>query len=379
VLSRHADISGLLRNSSLSSDERQADLTTLHLGPLRRMLGRTRETEMPGPYFERLVQLMLFRDPPDHTRLRGLVNKAFTPRTVQRLEGRMEVLAHQLLDKVAPDGKADFMSTFAYPFPAQVICELIGVPDADIHYVVDQAPALAGGLDPGPFLTKEARTAANRAAEDISGYISDLIGKRRAEPGDDLLSALLVSSAGDALTDDELIGTVLLLLIAGHETTANLLGNGIVALLAQPDRLNELRDDPSLDSSAPDELLRFDSPVQMTIRIATGRLDVDGRSIVPGTVIVLCTGAANHDASVYEHPDRLDWHRPQNPHLAFGGGIHYCLGAPLARAEVRIALRAIFERLPHFALAGPPVRRPSFTIRGLSSLPLEWSPTLREM
>jgi unspecific monooxygenase len=374
VISRHAEVSGLLRDSSLSSDERRVDLTTLHVGPLRRLLGRERDSEGRGPFFERLTELMLFRDPPDHTRLRGLVNKAFTPRTVQRLEDRMEALAHELLDQITPGGRADFMATFAYPFPAMVICELIGVPSADIPRVVERAPALAAGLDPGPFLTKEARAAADRASEDLSEFIADLIEQRRREPGDDLLSALLVSSAGDVLTDDELIGTVLLLLIAGHETTANLLGNGMVALLAQPDRLHELRADPSLLAGAPDELLRFDSPVQMTIRIATGPLDIDGHSIAPGTIVVLCTGAANHDDAVYEHPERLDWHRAQNPHLAFGGGIHYCLGAPLARAETRIALRAVLDRMPNLALAGPPVRRPSFTIRGLTSLPLQWSP-----
>jgi cytochrome P450 len=374
VISRHAEVTGLLRDASLSSDERQVDLATLHIGPLVRLLGRQRDTDGHGPFYERLMELMLFRDPPDHTRLRGLVNKAFTPRTVQRLEERMETLAHQLLDQVAPAGSADFMATFAYPFPAMVICELIGVPRADIPRVVEQAPALAAGLDPGPLLTSEARAAADRATTDLSALITELIVQRRREPTDDLLSALLESRAGDVLSDDELIGTVLLLLIAGHETTANLLGNGMVALLAQPDRLRELLADPALQVGAPDELLRFDSPVQMTIRIATRPLDIDGHSIAPGSIVVLCTGAANHDEGVYEHPERLDWHRDHNPHLAFGGGIHYCLGAPLARAETRIALRAVLDRLPDLALAGPPVRRPSFTIRGLSSLPLQWSP-----
>jgi hypothetical protein len=190
-----------------------------------------------------------------------------------------------------------------------------------------------------------------------------------------MISALLQRQDGDVLTESELISTVLLVLMAGHETTANLLGNGLVALLAQPDRREELRANPGLDAAAVDELLRFDNPVQMSLRIAKEPVQIGGRRVKAGSAIILCNGAANRDPAVFANPDELNWHRPQNPHVSFSGGIHFCLGAPLARAEARIALRAIMDRMPDFHLTGQPVRRPSFAIRGLSSLPLGWTPS----
>lgn len=253
------------------SDESRIDLAALHVGPLHWVLRRGSEPIEVGPFFERANQLLLFRDPPDHTRLRALVNRAFTPRRVRDLEPRIEAIANAAIDGFISDGETELMERFAYPFPAQVICELIGVPTTDAHHIIDHAPGLAGGLDPGPLLTREARDAANVAIVAVVDYLTDLIERRRAEPGDDLLSALLVRHDGDSLTHDELIETILLLLIAGHETTANLLGNGIVALLDQPDALRELRSHPDLDSAAVDELLRFDSPVQMTMRVATDK------------------------------------------------------------------------------------------------------------
>ena len=374
VVSEHRHVTAALRNPALSVDVTRIDASALHLGPLRHLLGRADATEQ-GPFFDLLPELMLFRDPPDHTRLRALVNRAFTPRRVQELEPRIRALADELLDDLAPGGSAELMGSFAYPFPARVICELLGVPATDVALVVDHAPALAAGLDPGPFLTAAARDAANVAAVELSGYLADLVRRRRLQPGDDLVSALVAPGAEDALTDHELVGTLLLLLIAGHETTANLLGNSLVALLAQPDRTAELRADPGLHPAAVDELLRFDSPVQMTMRIATDAVTIADRTVPAGAIVILCTGAANRDPDVYPHPDRLDWHRRNNnAHLALGGGAHYCLGAPLARAETRIALGALLERLPGLALDGPPVRRPSFTIRALSSLPLRWAP-----
>lgn len=372
VLSSHGEVSQALRDPALSSNEKHIDTTTLHLGPVRRLLGRPGSIEI-GPFFDQVPELLLFRDPPDHTRLRSQVNRSFTPRRVQHVEKRMQIIADELIDNFEHDGHTELMSTFAYPFPAFVICELIGVPAADVHHITDHAPALAAGLDPGPLLTRTARDTANVATETITDYLNGLIERRSADPADDLLSALLTDDGDTALTHDEVVSTILLLLIAGHETTANLLGNGLVALLDQPARLAELRRDPTLDAAAADELLRFDSPVQMTMRIATQSASYGGRTIQPGTIVILCTGAANHDETVFTEPGRLDWHRKPNPHLALGGGIHYCLGAPLARTEARIALRSILNRLPDLALDAPPRRRPSFTIRGLSSLELAWT------
>lgn len=336
------------------------------------MLGRSGFSEV-GPFFEQAPELLLFRDPPDHTRLRSQVNRSFTPRRVEQLEKRMQAIADELIDGFEPDGHTELMSSFAYPFPARVICELIGVPATDVHHITDHAPALAAGLDPGPFLTLAARDAANAATAILTDYLNGLIRQRRRDPADDLLSALLMDDGDNALTHDEVVSTILLLLLAGHETTANLLGNGLVALLGQPDRLADLRRDPTLDAAAVDELLRFDSPVQITMRIATEQRPFGRRMVEPGTVVILCTGAANHDETVFPEPHRLDWYRNPNPHLALGGGIHYCLGAPLARTESRIALRSLLDRLPGLALRAPPVRRPSFTIRGLSSLELTWT------
>jgi cytochrome P450 len=277
LVSSHEEVSQLLRDPRLSSNEKHIDLDTLHLGPLRRLLGRADATET-GAFFDR-----------------------------------------------AQD----------------------------------------------PLLTVEARDAANTATIQLTAYLRALIGRRRHSPGDDLLSAL-IHTQDDPLSDDELISIALLLLIAGHETTANLLGNGIAALLAQPEAACELRNDPALDDHAVDELLRYDSPVQMTMRIATEHVEIGPRVIEPGAVLVLCTGAATHDPSTFPHPQRLDWHREPNPHLAFGGGIHYCLGAQLARTEARIGLRALLNRLADPVLDGQPVRRPSFTIRGLERLELAW-------
>jgi cytochrome P450 len=371
LVSAHEHVSQLLRDPRLSSNENHIDLSTLHLGPLRRVLGRADVVE-DGAFFERAQGLMLFLDPPDHTRLRGLVNRSFTPRRVRDLEGRIEAIASDLLDAIVDRGRCDLMAEFAYPFPARVICELIGVPPEDTHHITGPAPALAGGLEPGPLLTVEARDAANDATLALTAYLRDLIERRRRDPGDDLLSALLHADEGQ-LDEEELISVVLLLLIAGHETTANLLGNGMVALLDDPSARLELRDDPSLDAAAVEELLRYDSPVQMTLRIATERTPVGDKVVEPGAAVVLCTGAANHDPSVHPRPERLDWHRAENQHLAFGGGIHYCLGAQLARTEARIGLRALLDRIPRPALASDPVRRPSFTIRGLERLDLTWT------
>lgn len=286
VVSGHEAVQAALREPSLSSDVSHIDPSTLHIGPLNRLLGRGEPMEH-GPFFDIVPQLLLFRDPPDHTHLRSQVSRAFTPRTVARLSERIRQLVDTMLDGVVPVGSTEFMSGFAYPFPARVICELIGVPPSDSHVIVDHAPALAGGLDPGPLLTAAARDAANDAAVAIVAYLRQLIAARRGAPQDDLLSALITLDGGDGLSEDDLIATVLLLLIAGHETTANLLGNGLVALLGQPDALAALRSDPALDAAAVDELLRFDSPVQMTMRVAVAPTRIGEHCVAAGTIVVL--------------------------------------------------------------------------------------------
>lgn len=373
IVSGHAEVNQLLRDPRMSSRDNHIDLDTLHLGPLRRLLGRTGVTET-GAFFERGQDLLLFLDPPDHTRIRGQVGRVFTPRRVQDLEPRIQAIADELLGSLETVGSCEFLSAFAYPFPARVICELIGVPTDEIDRIIDHAPALAGGLEPGPLLTVEARDAANLAMTALVDYLEGLIERRKSDPDEGLLSALLHTEDHERLTDDELVSLILLLLIAGHETTANLLGNALVALHDQPQRAAELCADPALDDPAIDELLRFDSPVQLTMRFATEAVTLAGATIEAGSAVVLCLGAANHDDRVFSRPDQLDWHRHANPHLAFGGGIHHCLGARLARTEARIGLRTVLDRLGVPQVESTPTRRSSFTIRGLERLDLTWDP-----
>jgi cytochrome P450 len=375
VLSRHGDVTAALRNPLLGSDESKADASLLRLGGIERLLSRGhRSVEERGPFQQMFSRLMLFRDPPDHTRLRGLVAKAFTPRRAESLAPRIAELVDEILDRVAPAGHMELMRELAYPLPARVICELLGVPRQDEELIVAQAPALAVGLDPSPMRTAVAVAAADQAATVIGDYLADLIALRRRQPGDDLLSALIEAEEGGAgLDHDELVATAMLLLIAGHETTANLIGNGMLALLRHPRQLEQLRRDPGLDRPAVDELLRFDSPVQMVQRIALDDVTISGTTIPKGHIVVLCTGAANRDPAAFHEPNQLDLGRSPNPHLAFGGGAHFCIGAPLARIEARLVIGRVIRRFPGLHMTGRTEHwRPSFTIRGLEALPLAW-------
>jgi pimeloyl-[acyl-carrier protein] synthase len=389
VLSRHREVNAALRNSQLGSDETKADLAAIRLGPLRRLLGSTlrkadgarvadRGRPAAGASGRSFRELMLFRDPPDHARLRSLVSKAFTPRAVDALEERITELTHRQLDRVERRGEMEFLADFAYPVPAMAICELMGAPSRDHELIMRNAPALATRLDPSPMRSPAVMAAADRAAAELSRYLDGLIAQRRRDPGDDILSALIAAEDdGDRLSHDELVATAMLLLIAGHETTANLLGNGLLALLRHPEEWQRLRNDPDLDRSAVEELMRFDGPIQMTERVALDDVQVGDAAIPKGRVAILCLAAANWDPDVFDHPNVLDIERDPNPHLGFGGGAHFCIGAALARMEARIALRAIAQRLPNLSVAvSRPRWRPSFTIRGLRELPLSWQAPL---
>jgi cytochrome P450 len=377
VLSRHHDVDAALRNPGLGSDESKADFAALKVGPLSRVLGAGPDRP-DGPFFERFSQLLLFRDPPDHTRLRRLVATAFTPRVAQSLAPRIETLIDELLAPLTHRREVELMSEFAYPLPVRVICELLGIPTGDATLFVHHAPALATGLDPSPMRAPAAIAAANRAAEVIVAYLDDLIARRRDEPGDDLLSRLIAAEDdGDTLSHDELVTTILLLLIAGHETTANLIGNGLVALHTNPRERDRLRDEPNIAKSAVEELLRYDGPVQMAERITLQPVELGRHHVPAGRIVVLCIGAANRDPAVFDTPDRLNLTRAPNPHLAFGAGGHFCLGAPLARIEAELALPALLQRLPDLTTGRIQTRwRPSFTIRGLSELSITRTPTV---
>jgi pimeloyl-[acyl-carrier protein] synthase len=316
---------------------------------------------------------MLDRDPPDHTRLRSLVSKAFTPRVVEGLRPRIQRIVDDLITRAEQAGSMDLIEEFAYPIPVNVICEMLGVPVEDHERFKGWSLDIARGLD-SVLLPPESdiprRSGAARHA--LSDYFRGLIAERRTAPRGDLLSALIAAEeAGDKLSEDELLATCILLLIAGHETTVNLIGNGTLALLRHPAELRRLRESPGLIGSAVEELLRYDGPVQRTARIPSTDVTIGGRTIPKGAMVMPFIGAADRDPACFPHPDRLDLARADNRHIAFGLGIHFCLGAPLARVEGQIAIGTLVRRLPKLALdVDQPEYRQSLTLRGLKTLPI---------
>jgi pimeloyl-[acyl-carrier protein] synthase len=318
---------------------------------------------------------MLDRDPPDHTRLRGLVSKAFTPRVVEGLRPHIQKIVDDLLDRVEGARAMDLIEDFAYPLPVTVICQMLGVPVADRERFKGWGLDIARGLD-AIWLPADSevgrRSVASRHA--LSGYFRELIAERRAAPRPDLLSALIAAEeTGDRLSEEELLATCILLLVAGHETTVNLIGNGTLALLRHPEALRRLREDPGLVAGAVEELLRYDGPVQRTARIPSEDVVIGGRPIGKGEMVMPFIGAADRDPGQFAEPDRLDITRADNRHIAFGWGIHFCLGAPLARVEGQIAFNTLLRRLPKLALATDrPQYRQSLTLRGLMALPVSF-------
>ncbi|MDA8199084.1 MAG: cytochrome P450 [Thermaerobacter sp.] len=314
---------------------------------------------------------MLFRDPPAHTRLRNLVNRSFTPRTIERLAPRIETLVDELLDGLGRDGGGDFMAKFAMPLPVTVIAELLGVPEADRPAFRRWSADLIGASD----ATKQSEAgyeAALAAEASIAQYFRDMMALRRLRPTEDLTSLLLqVHDEGDRLDEGELLGMLTLLLVAGHETTVNLLGNGLAALMDHPDEWERLRAAPSLAESAVEEMLRYDAPVQRaTFRWSLAATEVGGTVIAEGASVAVVIGSANRDGGQFADPDRLDIGRTPNRHLAFGRGVHFCLGAPLARLEARLAFEGLTRRWDGAAVAEGVVRRPNTAFRGFRHLPV---------
>ncbi len=363
VLTRHADVSALVRDPRTSNDAVNADFLTEFDNQAQRGVVDPEDPE---------TRPILFLDPPDHTRLRGLVSKAFTPKTVESLTPRVHELVDGLLDDLeARDEPFDLIEDFAYPIPVTVICEMLGVPAQDHSTFADWSRILAASIDPPMLRTPEREAELEETVPVFVEYFEDLIERRRAAPGDDLLSALIqAEEAGDRLTHGELMAQGMFLLVAGHETTVNLIGNGVLALLRNPDELSRLRDDADLDKPAIEELLRYDSPVQFTIRVTMDDIGL-GDATLPARKLVLCIiGAANRDPDAFDAPNTLDLGRRDNRHLAFGGGAHFCLGAPLARLEGRVAITSLIRRFPDLRMAGDPVARQTFTLRGLAHLPV---------
>lgn len=313
---------------------------------------------------------MLETDPPEHTRLRSLVSQAFTPRSIEGLRPRVERIAEDLVEAAANSDRLDLMASIAYPLPVIVIAEMLGVPPADMARFEGWSNDISLNIE--PILDDEEIVRVRNAAEELTEYFERIILLRRSDPRDDIISALVAAEEeGDKLTHDELIRTLILLLVAGNETTRNLIGNGVLALLSNPDQFELLRENPGLMGSAVEELLRYDSPVQLDGRTATVDIELGGRSISAGQFVIAVIGAANRDPAVFENPDRLDIRRTGASHLAFGRGVHYCLGAPLAKMEGRIALAAVMRKFPKIRLAAEPVRRRQTVLRGLKHLWIE--------
>ncbi len=356
VLTRYADVIAMLRDPRLVKE------------PIAAFVAARFGMTPPG-----LGLSMLDRDPPDHTRLRGLVSKAFTPRALESLRPHIQQIVDGLLAQVEGKREMDLIEQFAYPLPVRVICEMLGVPVADHERFKQWGLDIARGLDAimlPPDSDVARKSMAGRHA--LSGYFRELIAERRAAPRDDMLSALIAAEeAGDKLNEDELMATCILLLVAGHETTVNLIGNGTLALLRHPDQLRRLRDNPGLIATAVEELLRFDGPVQRTARIPSEDVTIGGQTIPKGEMVMPFLGAADRDPVQFADPDRLDIGRTDNRHIAFGMGVHFCLGAPLARMEGQIAINTLVKRFPKLALATDrPEFRQSLTLRGLASLPV---------
>jgi hypothetical protein len=313
----------------------------------------------------------LFLDPPDHTRLRKLVSKAFSPKVVRGLEPDIAALVDDLLDKVADAGRLEVIGDLAYPLPVAVICRLLGVPVEDEAQFSWASALLAQGLDPFIAFTGQPQGFEERmeAGLWLRGYLRDLLGQRRAHPGEDLMSGLIaVEEAGDQLTEDEIVATCNLLLIAGHETTVNLIANGALAMLRHPEYWAALGQDSSRASAIVEETLRYDPPVQLVGRIAGDDMTIGDVRVPKGDTMMLLLAAAHRDPAVTERPDEFDPTRESVRHLAFGLGPHFCLGAPLARLEAAVALSAVTRRFPKAHLGTDPAYKPNVTLRGMAGL-----------
>ena len=323
------------------------------------------------PPLRAVSRQMLFQDPPDHTRLRGLVAKAFTPRMIESLRPVIQRVTDELLDEAEAKGHMELIREFAFPLPAIIIATMLGVPPEDREKFNRWSSYFGRLLDGGDFSLESVFEAVSEVS-DFLDYFRSIIHARRAVPKDDLMQAMIdAEEQGDALSEEELLGNCILILAAGHGTTTHLIGNGTLALLRHPDQAQVLREQPSLIQNAVTELLRYDSPVQLTSRRAKEALQIDGKQVSAGQEVIMLLGAANHDPEQFANPDQLLLTRQENRHLSFGLGVHFCLGAPLARVEGEIAFSTLFKRFPHLRLETEEVEwQPSIVFRGLKALPV---------
>ncbi|MFS4095779.1 cytochrome P450 [Streptomyces sp. AF1A] len=362
LVPHHADVSALLR-------DRRLGRTYLHRFS-HEDFGRTPPPPEHEPFHTLNDHGMLDLEPPDHTRIRRLVSKAFTPRTVERLKPYVHGLAEELVAALAGAGGGDLLADVAEPLPVAVIAEMLGIPEADRGLLRPWSADICGMYELNP--SEEAAAKAVRASVEFSEYLRELIAARRKEPGEDLISGLIAAhDEDDRLTEQEMISTAVLLLNAGHEATVNATVNGWWALFRNPGQLTALRADHSLIPSAIEELMRYDTPLQLFERWVLDDIEIDGTTIPRGAEIAMLFGSANHDPAVFDRPERLDLARGDNPHISFSAGIHYCIGAPLARMELAASMSALLRLAPTLTLAEEPERKPNFVIRGLRGLRVE--------
>ena len=363
LLFRYDDVLRFLRDPSLSVEDANAKPTILDKFA-DEVMGDERDRETG-------TRAMINRDPPDHTRLRKLVSKAFTPRRIEGLRPRVQELVDASLDRAAAAGGMELMSDYAFPLPFAVISEMLGMPPTDSEKLRDWSGTLVRTLE--PVVDPSLMHAILEASKNMRGLITDVIAWKRNNLSDDLLSAMLAAEEnGDVLSDEELLEQVMLLYIAGHETTVNLIGNGMLALLRNPDQLERLRSDPSLDAGAVEELLRYDSPVQMTRRITLTEVEIGGKTIPDGVFVVCGVASSNRDEAHWgPTADTVDITRPNaKEHLSFGGGAHYCLGAALARLEGQVAIGSLVRRFDTIEPTADPEWNGRLNLRGLEKLPL---------
>lgn len=367
VFARHADCLALLRDRRTSADDAYIDPERLS-AEFRFGSG----ADDPEVTARSDMRPFLFRDPPDHTRLRGLVSKAFTPKVVESLRARTQQIVDELLDTAFEADRVDLLESFAYPLPVRIICDMLGVPVADQDRFKSWSTSLARGLDPDFLLTGEAIKDRDDAVMQFAQYFFELLAERRRSPGDDLLSRLVeVEDDGGVLSEAELLSTCILLLVAGHETTVNLISGGTLALLRHPDQLERFRTDPEVTRSGVEEMLRYVSPVQLTGRAMIEDIEIAGVTLRAGDFVMVLIASGNHDADQFPDPERFDVGRTSNNHLGFGFGIHHCLGAPLARMETQVALTSLVRRAPDLAVTvDEPTYKTNVVLRGMESLPV---------
>lgn len=362
LVPHHADVSALLR-------ERRLGRTYQHRFT-HEDFGRTAPPPEHEPFHVLNDHGMLDLEPPDHTRIRRLVSKAFTPRTVEQLKPYVRQLAGELVAGLVEAGGGDLLTDVAEPLPVAVIAEMLGIPESDRGQLRPWSADICGMYELSP--SPETAEKAVRASVEFSDYLLELIAARRKEPGEDLISGLIAAhDEGDRLTEQEMISTAVLLLNAGHEATVNATVNGWWALFRNPGQLSALRADHYLIPSAIEELMRYDTPLQLFERWVLDEIEIDGTTIPRGAEIAMLFGSANHDPEVFEAPAALDLTRKDNPHISFSAGIHYCIGAPLARIELAASMSALLEQAPTLRAAADPERKPNFVIRGLEGLQVE--------